>query len=723
MKNPSDSTPNRSRALRLEDVLRALPPRELGSLIERLRITIDENKRIDVPAQVARALLLLPEARDPSQLPGPTRELLYRVAEEKGVLWVESLPPSVEPLVARGIVFARGAEGAGIELLLPIAYMVQMRTWEGEDPRGVRALIAQSHPDVAASIAAHYLGRPATPAIALSLEAAWEVLTDAELLEREVEGLAPLERKLLRAIERVGGEVDTEELLDLEREPMRLRGASGATPSRRGVGFALERRGFLIPVHPNRHVIPSEVAGIVGAARRAEREEQRHQIRSFVLAEDHAPRRARFADDPVPVTLAMALVIRDPTIDLRPGIGTPRSLITRLASRFGRSPEDVAFLASLSRAVGLWDPSAIGAASPPGSHPVQELGRVLFSAWRRGGAWDEARPDGELLRVASEAREPSPVGVVREMVLEALSELGDGRWAPWEAVAAYVRADSRTPGVARLMERWAQRAGVEPATPAEIARRISLESLHVLGVVDLGDPEEDDADSVGPTLRITPRGRWYLGGERPNADPEPSRFVDTQLLRIGSATRVGHVVGVAPFVEVGRAMGYLDVCITPGALSQALSAGYDSDVMRTRLENVATLPDPVVRMLAQASAVIGRAEFVETQGFLWVEDPEIRELLRTRRPTADMFVDPSPPAGLLIVPGVDLDRLARRCRALGVELVVDGVVYRSRSMPPGRSSSSTTLKAVGRGSRTPSGTRRRRSSQSIPAVKRGSGES
>src|SRR5690606_22880729 len=152
-----------------------------------------------------------------------------------------------------------------------------LRPWEGEDPRGMRALLNQLSQDVAGSIAAHYLGRPATPPAALCLEPAREVLSDPERLARETGELAPLERKLLLAIDNVGGEVDTEELLDLEREPMRLRGATGATPSRRGVGFALERRGLLIPVHPNRHVIPTEVSAIVGAERRAEREAQRHE--------------------------------------------------------------------------------------------------------------------------------------------------------------------------------------------------------------------------------------------------------------------------------------------------------------------------------------------------------------------------------------------------------------------------------------------------------------
>jgi hypothetical protein len=723
---PSEERPA-PRALRLIDVLRALPDRELESLIERLRIATDEAKRIDVPSQVARALLTLPEVRDPSQLPGPTRELLYRIAEARGVLEVESLPPSVEPLVARGIVFARGREDGGVELLLPIAYMVQMRTWEGEDPRGVRALLAQSSAEVAGSVAAQYLGRPATPPIALSLEPAWEVLTDLAALKIEVEALAPLERKLLRAVEKVGGEVDTEELLDLEREPMRLRGATGATPSRRGVGFALERRGFLIPVHPNRHIIPTEVASIVGAQRRAEREAQRREIRSFVLGEDHAPRRARFAEDPVPLALAMALAARDPSMDVRAGVGTPRSLIAKFSSRFGRDLESVALIASLSRAIGLWDPSAVSVAAPPGSCRIHELGHLLFETWRRGGAWDEARPDGEVLRVAGESREASAVGVIREIVLEALRELGDGNWAPWEAVAAYVRADSRTPGIGRLIVRWAQRAGVEPVPPAEIARRVALESLHVLGVVDLGDPDSDESEGSGPTLRITPRGRAFLSEAPPLPQGEPTRFLDNQILRIGPNSRIGHVISLAPLVEVGAVAGFFDLTISAQGLALALAAGFESEVIRARLECMASLPDPIERLLAQASAVIGRAEFVRTEGFMWVEDPEIRELLRTRRQTADLFVDPSPPAGLLIAAGVDIERLARRCRSLGVELLVDGEVYRTRSMaPPGRGSgarkldSSSSLPAAD--TRRQSGTRRR-SSQSLPAVgKRRTGE-
>src|SRR5262249_41658247 len=281
---------------RLDEILRALPEGELSSLIKRLGIRIDPAKRIDVPTQVARAVVGLPDVRAPSRLPPASRELLHRIAEAGGSLLVPSLPAGLDQLVGRGVVYARKAQHA-IELVLPLAFLVQLKSWESEDPRALRALLAQAPFETVSAVASHYLGRPATPPLALSLEIAWESLNDRTRLTDEIERIAPVERRLLESIESVGGEVDTQELLDLEREPMRLRGASGVTASRRGVGFALERRAFLIPIHPNRHVIPSEVAAIVGADRHKERETQRAEIRSFVVAEDHAPRRARFAYD------------------------------------------------------------------------------------------------------------------------------------------------------------------------------------------------------------------------------------------------------------------------------------------------------------------------------------------------------------------------------------------------------------------------------------------
>jgi hypothetical protein len=774
-RSSTQPTGTRSRALRLEQVLRLLPARELTAIVEGLRITIDRSKRIDAPAQVARALVCLPEARDPSCLPETARQLLHRIIEAKGVLPVNSLPAAVEPLVARGLVFARASEGGGAELLLPIAYMVQLKTWEGENPRGIRALLTQVSPSVAAGIASHYLGSSATNPISLSLEAAWSALTDPAYLERELDALATAERRLLVAIEELGGEVDTEELLELEREPLRLRGASGATPSRRGVGFALERRGFLIPIHPNRHVIPSEVAALVGAGRRAARDERRRQIRAVVEGEDHSPRRASFARDVAPLALAMAASVREKNLDVRPDLGTPRSLVTRFATRFGQDPAIVALVAALSRAVGLWDASARNASAPPGSWSMNELGRQLFEVWHQGGAWDEARPDGEVLRAAGTSREASVIGVVRSIVLDSLVDLGEGRWIPWEAISGFLLTDSRAPGLARLLERWAQRCGFDPkeATLERVAERIAFESLHILGVVDVGEPEAGDGElgtgslgagsrggreheaarssgehrraggeesdgeggeadgahgwesnggldrsGVPRILRITPRGRAYLSGMTPAVRRESS-FRDSQVLRLGEEATVAGVLALVPFVEVGRVDEQLDVVISSTSVSNALASGLEASVIRQRLESISALPEPVARALVQASAVLGRAHYVSTPGFLWVDDPELRELLRTRRQTADLFIEPSPPGGLLLAPGVDLERVMLRCRTLGVEVVTDAESRAAVASKPGVAlPSDPESRTRSAPTRRPSGTRRREGGTVPPGSRR-----
>lgn len=673
--------------LRLVEILKALPDSEVDSLVGRLGVRIDPAKRLDPPQQIARALVALPDLRDPSRLPHAAVELLHRIAEARGVLVTNAVPPALQPLAERGIVFAR-AEGKGhVELLLPAAYLVQLRSWEGEDPRGIRALLAQAPFETVSAIAGHYLGRPATPPIALSLEAAWEVLGDPSKLAEEIEKLSATERRVLEGVEQLGGEVDTEELLELEREPLRLRTASGATPSRRGVGFSLERRGLLIPVHPNRHVVPTEVASIIGATRNAEREARREQVKTFILSEDHAPRRARFSQDPAPLAMALALAAREPGNEVRPGIGTPKSLVAKLATRFGREPYQLALLVALSRAVGLWDASAISASAPPGSMQLHELVRLLFITWRRGGAWDEARTEPETLRLPPDQRDSSASGVVRELVLEALRDLGEGRWIPWKSLEGYLASDHRIPGVERLLRRWAERVGVEVPLPMDVARKVVLESLPALGILDLGEDDDVESEDDEPpkpqiALRLTPRGRALVADKAPAHDNTASKFLDTHVLRLGPTAKVSAVFAIFGFVDVGRVAESLDLIVAPQTLARALSAGYEADSLRQRIEAIAPLPETLSRTLAQASVVVGRGTFLPASGFLWVDDANVRELLRTRRSTSELFLDPSPPGGLLVSPQVDLDRLARRCRTVGVEIVAEGHVVRARTMPP-----------------------------------------
>lgn len=665
--------------VRLIDVLRALPERELGLLTTRLSMKLDPQKRLDPAGQVARALVARPELRDPSLLPSASRELLHRLAEARGRLVVPSLPPAVGPLVARGLVFARMAEQRGVELLFPAAFVVQLRTWESEDPRCFRALLSQASFESSSAIASHYLGRPATPPLPLALEAAYEAMCDRETLTQELEALPPAERRLLDAVLDEGGEVVTEELLDLEREPMRLRTAMGPTPSRRGAGFSLERRGFLVPVHPNRHLVPTEVSEILGGAATREREARRAAVRAAVRDGDYHPRRARFADDPAPLAIAMALSVREGASELRPSIGTPRSLSSRLSQRFGSEIDRVMMLAALSRAVGLWEASAASPASPPGNLSGLALSRELFNVWRRGGAWDEARESPELFRLPPEAREASPSGRIRELLLGALRELGEDRWVPWSAVARYVLDDEQIPGIARLMRRWAERAQVPPPETMALLRRLAFESLPLLGVLDLGDV---DGDEDAMSVRLTPRGRALLGGSSKPQELGRSEFTSPETLDVGSGATVASVFALSTFVEVGRVEGGLTLLVTPQSIARGLAHGIEAETIRSRLAQLADLPPELSRQLEQAGVVLARAPYVACSGYLAIDDATTRELLRTRRQTADLFVDDSPPTGLLLAPGVDLDKVVARCRALGIEIVQAGQVLRTKSSFP-----------------------------------------
>ena len=245
------------------------------------------------------------------------------------------------------------------------------------------------------------------------------------------------ERHLLEAVESVGGEVDTQELLDLEREPLRLRGAGGVTATRRGAGFSLERRAFLIPIHPNRHVIPSEVAQVVGAERRRLRETCRAEIRSFCCRGRPCAASRSVCFQSRILALAMGFCVREPGNEVRSGVGTPRSLLVKLAQRYGRDVEAIALLAALSRAVGLWTrrPPLLQrrrahwrcTTDPVALCDMAARWCVGRSPRRRGGSAPcGSQPDA------------SPIGALREMVIEALQDLGEGdgcRGTPSRAIS------------------------------------------------------------------------------------------------------------------------------------------------------------------------------------------------------------------------------------------------------------------------------------------------
>jgi len=153
---------------------------------------------------------------------------------------------------------------------------------------------------------------------------------------------------------------------------------------------------------------------------------------------------------------------------------------------------------------------------------------------------------------------------------------------------------------------------------------------------------------------------------------------------VGTTARVAEVLDLGPFCELEAVEASLELAVSPAGVSRGLAEGVTAAEMRVRLEAVVELTDELRAALDEAGTVVGRGTLAPAAAFLWIDDPEVREMLSTVQPVADLFVDPSPPGGLLVAAGVDQERLVRRCRALGVEVTVEEgtVQVRHSTMPP-----------------------------------------
>ena len=298
-----------------------------------------------------------------------------------------------------------------------------------------------------------------------------------------------------------------------------------------------------------------------------------------------------------------------------------------------------------------------------------------------------------MLRVAPEHRDPSPVGVLREMVLDALTDLGEGQWVSYGSLVAYLADDPRMGGLDRLFHRWSKRVGLSSVSPVDVAQRILIESLSTLGVVDLGGADVKSATGSGEltsvALRLTTRGRRYIAGETALArGRERGELPEPRLLRVGCGCSVADVLSLGPFVDIAGVEDSLELGVSPGSVARGLAAGIQADEMRALLGAMAPLSDELRTALEQAGTVVGRGSYTMCSGFLWVEDRDVRDMLQNTQSTRDLFVDPSPQGGLLVGASVDPERLVRRCRAVGVEIEVEETVMRVRhsSMPPPKKS-------------------------------------
>lgn len=656
-----------------------MSPAEREALRARRGIALDANKRIDEIEQTARGLISETDLRH-SRFPADARALLARLAQANGVLAQAASDPGAELLCSLGIAYrtegARGAKAgprtsgasrtgkriASGALVLPGAFLVQVPLSEGEDPRGLRACLGLVEHDVLHGMVTTVLGRPLAGHTPLMLQEVWEVLSQAGELASRVSALAGTEARLLDNIERAGGEVTTAELLALDQTPGIVRSGSTVAVPKRGAPFMLQRRGMLFPLGADRFVIPTEVARVVGASRQAERAARRAQTLASLREEDFAPRRARYARDPSLGALAAMAMLRAWETPVRDDAGIPRTAVRRIAERLGERDDTVALWLALARAAGLAR-LLVPEAGVPGSLAAltgAELGGLLRTAWRRGGAWDESRADPEVARVSLVERASTAAPVLRALCLDALEELARDRWVPVDAVVRFALDDPRAQGAGRIHAR-AQRERPDGfrASVEESLRVMVTASLPAIGVVDIAEDGSSvrlmGREHAAPTSGVsaTPVQRTHI-----------ELSVAAPLHALLAFCDVAEPEGVRP------EQGVLVCALGAAAVARGRARGVAPEVFASLAQSVGVRePRPAsVREVLDGLSNARVLPFVAASGAVYAETPELRAQLLADAVLRRQLIEVDAGPWLLVRAEADRARVEARLTRMGVRL-------------------------------------------------------
>lgn len=681
--------------MRLQEALATLSPEEREVLRARRKITLDPRKRIDEIEQTARALVAETDLRH-SRFPADARALLVRLVAANGLLAGGMRDPGAALLCELGIAYPARNESAASRspartgkrlaagtLVLPSAFLVQVPAGEADDPRSLRVCLGFVENEILPSLVATVVGRPLAVTGPLALQEVWEVLTAPGELAERVRQLPSAEARLLDAIERAGGEVTTEELLALDQTPGLYRTASGIAVPKRGAPFMLQRRGMLFPIGVDRFVLPTEVSRIVGAARQRERAGRRAEILASLSADDHAPRRARYARDPALPAAAALAMLRCWEVPIRDDAGVPRGAIRRIAERLGEREESVALLVALARAAGLGrllshDALAAGSLA---ALTVADLGPLLRNTYRKGGAWDETRLEGESVRSGAGERATTALHALRGIVFDALEELARERWVPVDMVVRYALDDPRAAGAARIHERARrERPGVHRDTIEQALRVMLTESIPAVGLADLSED--------GQTIRLSTR-------ERVTSDAAAGATVVRHALEVRASTPLCPLLDLADFAEpdhIRPDTNTIVLALGMPALARARARGLTSESIVARLAAVglrAPFP-PVLAEIIEEAGAAREVGLLPVSAALLVEDPELRASLRADASMRRHLLDVEAGSFLFVRADSDVARLQTRLARLGVRVQpidVEPASEASASEPPGAPSS------------------------------------
>lgn len=661
--------------MRLQEALELLGPAGREALRTRRGIRLDPRKRLDEIEQTARSLVAETDLRQ-SKFPPEVRQLLARMATLGGLLQGGAEEPGAALLSNLGIVYrsaperprekgtkrptaASGPRLTAGALALPSAFLVQVPVSEGEDPRGLRACLSMADPEIVGPMVTAVLGHPLGVNGVLALQEVWEALAMEGFLARSVAELPSAEARLLDALERVGGEVTTEELLALDQAPGLYRTQSGIAVPKRGAPYMLQRRALLFQLGVERFVVPTEVSRIVGATRQQERVWKRETIHAAVKAEDHVPHRARYARDPSLPAVAALAMFRAWEVAVRPDVGVARAALRRAAERLGEPEECVTLLVALSRAAGLGRLAApLAGASASLQLRACDVGEVLWRTYLQGGAWDECRVEPEVLRSGLVARGTSAAPIARQVLLDALDVVARETWATVDAVLGYAAEDPRAVAARRIHDRaMRERPEVFRATVDDALRAMLVSTLPALGVLDVAED--------GSAVRMVQRAAVVSGRKT---------VLGRHALEVPGTTLLDRVLALADLGEpdhVKSDTGAIVFSLGVGALTRGRARGLTGPHVEERLKGVGAVPPypPTVDEIVQGVAASREAGYMAVGGIIQAEDPAVRSEIRADPGMRRMLLDVDAGNVLLVRADVDVPRIQARLARLGVRMV------------------------------------------------------
>lgn len=652
----------------LESVLR-LESDRLEALAARWHIALDPKKRLTKAEQVARGLVLVPRWLDGARLSEGAREAVRLLAAAPRGLAAESLPTDLESLLDEGFLFRDPTRGDRI--CMPSAYRLQLPASPSDSPRAARLLLQSITEEARRELCHHHLKRLPPLPWPMLLETVLERLEDADWVRLEIASLSESERALLWAIDALGGEVNGEEVLELEREPVRIAHGGSVQVPRRSAIFALARRGLVL-ARAEGWVVPDEVERVAGRERRTRAGIDRQRLLMSRHVQELTPARASLAEPAGPLAVALMAALSSAAELPSEGRGLSKGAVRRAAQTFHVDPERAELLLCLARADGLFSARTT----------VRSASERLADVWRRGGAWDESALEPDLFRPGQRATCRATF-LIREALLDTLLLVSPGEFALAADIEAVTCSDRRALSAQRILAcARVEPRGAPTLSPRsdqdvregvlEVVRALLERSLPALGLVDHGRVD------TGAVVRLSQDARRWLervpaGGEPREESPRASaEFRGEMRLLCGFECDVGAVVEVSRYGSVWLEERAIGISFSDASLSHA--ADHDPDLAGLRAGLAAltpVVPGAVDEAIQRASEQRPMCTFIRASAFVEIDDPALRDAVYRDPDGAALWAGSPLAGGLLVKPGASAARVHELLTRHGARLYTE----------------------------------------------------